>query len=341
MGLLDWLFGKGPAMPQGKNMISCENEKDMAFSVEGEYRAAIIENPRAYYPKLNESTDPTITWPSARIKQVACEAHWGSWRPEKGDEGEVIHTICDPDLGTVLVLKIGERYVPIGLGSCKLVKRITFSCSSCHAELRANPEGASKRVKCPKCGHANQVPCAGVTSPLAAAAPSSLKAAPPVPQTAPNRALSRQLNDAAIAAAKCGDNNLAEQKWLEAAKADPTFSGPAFNLARYLITNAPATAEVLDAVKKYLDAAERNASSGSEGEDSRVLKQLPTLRAWLQIKIPGTKVRCRFGSNWVHGVITEGSRIQLADGSRWEGPINMLLQAIDAGQVVVEEPAKG
>src|SRR5947209_4757592 len=68
---------------------------------------------------------------------------------------------------------------------------------------------------------------------------------------------------------------------------------------------------------------------------------------------PGTKVRCRFGSSWVRGVMREGRGtynmdtmettpglpyIDLEDGTKWEGPIAMLRQAVAAGQVVVEGP---
>ena len=68
---------------------------------------------------------------------------------------------------------------------------------------------------------------------------------------------------------------------------------------------------------------------------------------------PGTKVRCRFVANWVPGVMREGRGtynmdteettpglpyIDLEDGTKWEGPIDMLRQAVAAGQVVIEGP---
>ena len=98
----------------------------------------------------------------------------------------------------------------------------------------------------------------------------------------PNRALSRQLNDAAISAVRAGDNQTAQKKWMEAANADPTFSGPPFNIARFMLDKGAQRPDVLDVVEKYLDAAERNASRSNDAEDARILEQLPTVREWMQ-----------------------------------------------------------
>lgn len=92
---------------------------------------------------------------------------------------------------------------------------------------------------------------------------------------------SRKLNDAAVAAVRVGDNQTAMRKWVEAAKADPTFSGPPFNMARFMLDKGARRPDELIVVEKYLDAAERNALKSSDGEDSRILEQLPTLRQWL------------------------------------------------------------
>ena len=99
--------------------------------------------------------------------------------------------------------------------------------------------------------------------------------------TNPARALSRQLNDAAISAVRSGDFQTAQRKWVEAANADPTFSGPPFNIARFMLDKGARGADVLRVVEKYLDAAERNASNGTEHEDIKILEQIPTLRQWL------------------------------------------------------------
>jgi len=95
------------------------------------------------------------------------------------------------------------------------------------------------------------------------------------------RTLSRQLNDAAISAVRAGDNQTAMKKWVEAATADPTFSGPPFNMARFMLDKGARRPDELRVVEKYLDAAERNALKSNDDEDARILEQLPTLRGWL------------------------------------------------------------
>lgn len=122
----------------------------------------------------------------------------------------------------------------------------------------------------------------------APAAPPALPAVEQKPAPAPPpdpakqaRARARELNDAAIRAVRAGDNQTAMKSWVDAAKADPTFSGPPFNMARFMLDKGARRPEELQVVEKYLDAAERNASRGNEHEDTQILAQLPTLRDWL------------------------------------------------------------
>lgn len=67
------------------------------------------------YSSIN--TIECLGWPSDDIKKAAGSAAWGSWHPQNGDVGVAmarsLHCF-QPDV-TVVIVKIGERYVPLGV----------------------------------------------------------------------------------------------------------------------------------------------------------------------------------------------------------------------------------
>ena len=63
-----------------------------------------------------------MQWPNEEWRQNGGKNKWNGWRPEKGMEGTVVHkwAPCHRDQvkrshvdKTILLLQIGERYVPI------------------------------------------------------------------------------------------------------------------------------------------------------------------------------------------------------------------------------------
>jgi hypothetical protein len=66
------------------------------------------------YSSIN--TIDCLGWPSDEIKKVAGSASWGSWHPQNGDLGVAIgrSTHCFQSDVTVVILRIGDYYVPLG-----------------------------------------------------------------------------------------------------------------------------------------------------------------------------------------------------------------------------------
>jgi hypothetical protein len=76
------------------------------------------------YSSIN--TIDCLGWPSDEIKKAAGSYSWGSWHPQNGDVGVAIAKSkhCFQTDVTVVIVRIGERYVPLGL------KGISFESGS-------------------------------------------------------------------------------------------------------------------------------------------------------------------------------------------------------------------
>jgi hypothetical protein len=66
------------------------------------------------YSTIN--TIDCLGWPNDDIKKAAGSYSWGSWHPDNGDLGVAIGRSihCFQKDVTVVIVQIGERYVPIG-----------------------------------------------------------------------------------------------------------------------------------------------------------------------------------------------------------------------------------
>lgn len=94
------------------------------------------------------------------------------------------------------------------------------------------------------------------------------------PPQAGNRPEAKILSDQGVACAMRNDIQGARDKWIAAAKADPTWSVPYFNIAKSFID-----AHSYQEAESYLNQAEERAKSGGSSEDSQVLEQVNTIRA--------------------------------------------------------------
>ena len=102
-----------------------------------------------------------------------------------------------------------------------------------------------------------------------------------IPETAriPDRLTAKRLSDEGVSCAMRGNHEEARRKWLAAAKWDPTWSVPNFNLAKSYIDQKD-----FEAAGRHLSAAESRARNGSGSEDSDVLEQVSTIRARITIQ---------------------------------------------------------
>lgn len=67
------------------------------------------------YSSIN--TIDCLGWPSDEIKKAAGSYSWGTWHPQNGDVGVAIGRSmhCFQKDVTVVIVRIGDRYVPLGL----------------------------------------------------------------------------------------------------------------------------------------------------------------------------------------------------------------------------------
>jgi hypothetical protein len=78
-----------------------------------------ITEPGEIYTTLNQSDEDWKTWPSPKIKRLAGEDAWGSWRPKAGDRGVLVDEMTDrKDDRTYYIVKIDDgsdppHYVPM------------------------------------------------------------------------------------------------------------------------------------------------------------------------------------------------------------------------------------
>lgn len=81
-----------------------------------------IQDPSQVYDALNLGRRIDVVWPDERMRQRGGRSHWRDWLPERGMEGRVVHRwVPSHPLPrhrsnvdrTILLVQIGERFVPI------------------------------------------------------------------------------------------------------------------------------------------------------------------------------------------------------------------------------------
>jgi hypothetical protein len=124
-----------------------------------------------------------------------------------------------------------------------------------------------------------------------------------------NREHAKALSDEAYQAMEDGSTFTAMGKWGEASKADPSWSVPYFNLAKWHFDISEGKGDLLTEAEEYLQKAEIAASSRRSPEDTEVLHQVGIIRARILLRKQGITAKGYVGGPLESHCILCGAKV--------------------------------